>query len=269
MKPLLRILWLSLFTFGLGLLSAYVLTFAYPFTLYHLSHPQGQSQVRWLSFERGRLVLGSHLAPQRYEDALRSAQEARQDLQRLGREATHLAQKYQNTGRPVPASESAEILRAQRGQAQKVNRANAELYFLGPQHQSTPGFHWDRDQDRRFHPVDAHLLYGFAIEKSPIIAFRTTRLVMPLWPLPFLLCLPFTIQSTITFRRWLRQSRLSRSGLCPSCGYDLRATPERCPECGLVTVAQREDRAAAANTNSLVSTRSGTLSNLISQPPES
>jgi hypothetical protein len=53
---------------------------------------------------------------------------------------------------------------------------------------------------------------------------------LPMWPLAVL--------ASLLPGWWLigkiRQMRSPRVGLCPTCGYDVRATPERCPECGVV-----------------------------------
>jgi hypothetical protein len=57
--------------------------------------------------------------------------------------------------------------------------------------------------------------------------------VVPYWAiLPPVMILP-----AIRVVRHFRRRRAVTIGLCPTCGYDLRATPDRCPECGNVLAA--------------------------------
>jgi hypothetical protein len=67
---------------------------------------------------------------------------------------------------------------------------------------------------------------------TPLMPFAGATL--PYWFLVGLTGLaPATRLASLALRRLRRVSR-SKRGRCSACGYDLRATPDRCPECGMI-----------------------------------
>jgi hypothetical protein len=81
-----------------------------------------------------------------------------------------------------------------------------------------------------------HRWLGFGFDSSrsvsPLTTNQAVRLVIPYW---FVAVCAATLPLAWVRRRLVVLPRLrAMRGECPACGYDLRATPERCPECGAV-----------------------------------
>jgi hypothetical protein len=77
--------------------------------------------------------------------------------------------------------------------------------------------------------------FGFGTYEDRIVGGRggwaINVVAVPYWAISFLFA---ALALPLAFAR-LRARARRRQGLCPNCGYDLRASPERCPECGTVT----------------------------------
>ncbi|MDB5357347.1 MAG: hypothetical protein JWN24_3800 [Phycisphaerales bacterium] len=76
-------------------------------------------------------------------------------------------------------------------------------------------------------------LFGFAFARSNVVASPQANyweVAFPLW-LPAIAAASLPTYAFVAIRR---RRRRDTDGRCPTCGYDLRATPDRCPECGKV-----------------------------------
>jgi hypothetical protein len=88
------------------------------------------------------------------------------------------------------------------------------------------------------YPVTPQWHFGFIVQQYTRYhmdfvmsgGFTTSHrlIVVPYW-FPTAL---FAVAPAIWFRRTRRGLHRKMAGHCPKCGYDLRATPDRCPECG-------------------------------------
>ena len=92
---------------------------------------------------------------------------------------------------------------------------------------------WDSSAD----PKEKRMLggsYSVQMEKEPAVCTSyVVRVVVPFW-IPTTLFLVFPVLYTMVTVARARTRRLHNR--CVSCGYDLRATPDRCPECGFIPV---------------------------------
>jgi hypothetical protein len=114
---------------------------------------------------------------------------------------------------------------------------------FGPGRQYTPAMLTWYDQ---LPPGLNWKLFGFDIEDDSNFEINGTNhltvrgkqmgFAIPYWA-AWLMWIPLILFADSRRRERIRRSRAGK-GLCVQCGYDLRATPQQCPECGLIVAGK-------------------------------
>jgi hypothetical protein len=73
----------------------------------------------------------------------------------------------------------------------------------------------------------------FAYDSGIVTSFSDNN--ERVWTVPaWLPAIAFALLPAAAVTRGWRSRRRARAGFCARCGYDVRATPDRCPECGTI-----------------------------------
>jgi hypothetical protein len=88
-------------------------------------------------------------------------------------------------------------------------------------------------------------LLGFRVSRQvltlrPGEVITATSIALPLW-FPLVLT---AIGPARVLMRWKRHRSRRKHGCCPDCGYDLRASSDRCPECGAPAIGAKASAAS-------------------------
>jgi hypothetical protein len=180
--------------------------------------------IYYLNINGTELILGHWRNPRVIEDSKRMHNQIRKALQQMRAYRADLQKRMPNADKTRVTETPSDLERVSREQRETNVYAWSE----------PDGFHLGYHDGLYSTPFPEVLSFGGIKYDSlpnwtpPATAFRY---FVPIWYiLPLLLAAP-AWRGAFIWRRFRRH----RAHLCQNCGYDLRATPDVCPECGNAT----------------------------------